>query len=167
MQFLTPESCNEWCMANGFSIESGSGLPQQPSGLIEQFKIQSDAGARVALARMLWEAVAAPAPYSLIWVTESGIWPSGEHRPLAESARASWGAPGPLSAYPGQLVALGEHDDGLSGLVLAVLFLWDCWVLPAGASQAAFISHDEFGIAVFRDEAAHAAFSRRLEWFNR
>lgn len=166
MQFLNPESCRKWCVDNGLSVESGSGFPQQPNGLTEQFEIPSDAGARVALARMLWETVAASAPYSLLWVTEYGIWPSGEHRPLAESARVSWGAPGPLAAYPGQLVALGEQEDGLSGLVLALLFLWDCWLLPAGASQAAFVSHDEFGIAVFREESDRSVFSRRLKLFN-
>jgi hypothetical protein len=163
MQFLTREASLEWCVTNGIDVDRGN--PKQPSDPAERFEIPSDAGRRVALARLLWESVAGSAPQALLWVTEFGVWPSGEHRPLADSARAAWGAPGPLAAFPGQLVALGEHDDGLSGLVLATLFLWDCWLLPAGGSRAAFVSHDEFGMASFREESERTAFSRRLELF--
>jgi hypothetical protein len=165
MQFLTREGSAEWCTANGFGLAPGREKPTQPHGPTVKFDIPSDAGRRVALARLLWESVARSAPQALLWVTEFGVWPSGEHRPLAESARAAWGAPGPLAAYPGQLVALSEHDDGLSGLVLAVLFLWDCWLLPAGGCRAAFLSHDEFGIAAFLEEPEYAAFCCRLELF--
>src|SRR5262245_48306997 len=167
MQFLSREASAEWCAANGFGVEPGGDCPQQPHGPSAKFEIPSDAGRRVALARLLWESVAASAPRALLWVTQFGVWPSSEHRPLAESARSAWGAPGPLATFPGQLVALGEQDDGLSVLVLALLFLWDCWLLPAGGSQAAFLSHDECGVAFFRDESEHSAFSRRLELFNR
>ena len=167
MQFLTREACADWCAANGFDREPDRGNLQQTRNFDEKFAIPSDAGHRVALARLLWESVATSAPHALVWVTEFGVWPSGEHRPLAESARSAWGAPGPLAAYPGQLVALSEQDDGLSGLVLAILFLWDCWLLPAGGSKAALLSHDEFGIASFREKSEHSAFSRRLELFTR
>ena len=167
MQFLTREASAEWCAAHGFHVEPGRGNPRQPRGLTQEFEIPSDAGRRVALARLLWESVAASAPHALLWVTEFGVWPSCEHRPLAESARFAWGAPGPLAAFPGQLVALSEHDDGPSGFVLAILFLWDCWLLPAGGSRAAFVSHDEFGFASFREESEHSTFSRRLDLFKR
>jgi len=165
MRFLTREASAEWCAANGYEAD-----PDGPTRLrdpADKFEIPSDAGHRVALARLLWDSVASSTPQVLLWVTEFGVWPSGEHRPLAESARAAWGAPGPLAAYPGQLVALSEHDDGLSGLVLATLFLWDCWLLSAGGARSAFVSHDEFGVASFRDESERAAFSRRLELFRR
>jgi hypothetical protein len=165
MQFLTREASADWCATNGFGVDFDRGGPTQPHGSAEKFEIPPDAGRRVALARLLWESVAGSAPQALLWVTEFGVWPSSEHRPLAESARAAWGAPGPLAAYPGQLVGLNEHEDGLSGLVLAILFLWDCWLLHSGGSRAAFLSHDEFGIATFREEAEHAAFCRRLELF--
>ena len=165
MQFLARGASAEWCAANGFGLDPDRASPKQPPGPTEKFEIPSDAGRRVALARLLWESVAASSPRTLLWVTESGVWPSGEHRPLAESARSAWGSPDPLADYPGQLIGLNEHDDGLSGLVLALLFLWDCWILPAGGSRAAFVSHNEFGSASFREESEHAAFSRRLELF--
>ena len=91
MQFLTREASEEWCAANGFHVDSGN--PNQPSGPSEKFEIPSDAGRRVALARLVWESVAGSAPQALLWVTDFGVWPSGEHRPLAESARSAWALP--------------------------------------------------------------------------
>src|SRR5262245_22083485 len=104
MQFLSPDACAAWCATAGVDCLAGDAYPRQPSGPSEKFEIPSDAGRRVALARLLWESVAASIPQVLVWVTEFGVWPSGEHRPLAESARTTWGAPGPLSQYPGHLV---------------------------------------------------------------
>jgi hypothetical protein len=167
MQFLSRDACAAWCATARIDCLSGDAYPREPSGPSEKFEIPADAGRRVALARLLWESVAASAPQVLLWVTEFGVWPSGEHSPLAESARTAWGAPGPLSNYPGHLVYLGEHEDGLSVLVLAVLFLWDCWVLPSGGTKAVFISHDEFGVAYFREESEREALSRRLELLER
>jgi hypothetical protein len=167
MQFLTRDACADWCATAGVALAADHTQPDEPPGPSEKFEIPSDAGRRVALARLLWELVAIPAPQVLLWVTEFGVWPSGEHRPLAESARTAWGAPGPLSAYPGHLVLLGEHEDGLSMLVLALLFLWDCWLLPSGGANAVFVSHDEFGLAYFRQDSEREALVRRLALFNR
>ena len=111
-----------------------------------RFQIPPDAGARVTLARVLWEASGSGVSEVLVWVTDWGIWPSGEHRPLAEAARRGLGADRPLAESPGHLVRLGEDDAGLSILALAMLFLWDCWVLPASRRPAIFVSHDEYGV---------------------
>jgi hypothetical protein len=167
MQFLTRDGCAAWCATAGIQLAPDGASPQEPTSPSEKSEIPPDSGRRVALARLLWESVAASAPQVLLWVTEFGIWPSGEHRPLAESARSAWGAPAPLSAYPGHLVRLGEPEDGLSVLVLALLFLWDCWLLPSGGATAVFVSHDEFGRAYFRQDSEREALLRRLELFSR
>ncbi|HEX5064632.1 MAG TPA: hypothetical protein VFY49_00825 [Myxococcota bacterium] len=166
MQFLTRDGCAKWCVTAGLDLDPDHGSPNEPSGPSAHFDIPSDAGRRVALARLLWESIAAPAPQVLLWVTEFGVWPSGEHRSLAESARRAWGAPGLLAEYPGHLVRGGEHEDGISLLVLALVFLWDCWLLlPSSKGSALFVSHDEIGVAYARHETELAPLVRRLELF--
>jgi hypothetical protein len=61
------------------------------------------------------------------------------------------------------LVTAGEDDAGLSILCLAILFLWDCWVLPSDGSPAVHLSHDEFGVVDTR--GIDLDLERRLEAF--
>ena len=148
MQFLTAEESRQWARRHGFNVNEAFGRPvasEVPGPL--RFHIPADAGARVTLARTLWESAGQDAPEVLVWVTDWGIWPSGEHVPLAEAARRGLGAEHSLDDRPGHLVRLSESDAGLSILCLAVLFLWDCWLLPADSRPAVFVSHDEFGVA--------------------
>ena len=63
-----------------------------------------------------------------------------------------FGAELTLHETPGHLARLGEDDAALSILCLAVLFLWDCWVLPARGRPAVFVSHDEYGIVDTRGD---------------
>jgi hypothetical protein len=163
MRFLSPAECDAWCRKHGVQVSEGEPAPSLPEPI--QFQIPPDAGRRVALARLLWESTAQGSPEVLLWVTQYGVWPSGEHRPLADSARASWGATAPLAQQPGHLVHLGESDDGLSALVLAVLFLWDLWLLPAGGKRAVHVSHDEFGIVWFAHASEQDALDRKLKVF--
>lgn len=147
VQFLSTEESAAWCEDAGFLLGQDRASPADPFRYAHAFETPTDSGRRVALARTFWEAMASSAPEVLVWVTGFGVWPSNEHRPLAEAARSSWGATAPLHQGPGHLVRIGESDDGLSVLVLAFLFLWDCWLLPAGEPQALFLSHDEYGVS--------------------
>jgi hypothetical protein len=163
VRFLSPAECEAWCHARGFPVAEGEPTPSFPDPI--EFQIPSDSGRRVALSRLLWASLAQQSPESLLWVTQYGVWPSGQHRPLADSARAAWGATAPIREQPGHLVLPGESDDGLSVLVLAALFLWDVWLLPGGAQRAVHLSHDEFGIAWFAVASERAAFERKLQSF--
>jgi len=69
--------------------------------------------------------------------------------PLAEAARRGMGAQRSLLEAPGHLISSGE-EAGLSMFLLAILFLWDCWVIPSGPTPAVFISHDEYGVVDLR-----------------
>ena len=62
---------------------------------------------------------------------------------------------------PGHLARLGEDEFGLSVLCMAILFLWDCWVMPADDRPAIFLSHDEFGVVDTRGD--DRGLRRRLE----
>jgi hypothetical protein len=65
--------------------------------------------------------------------------------PLFARFRAALGEQRPLIDIPGHLVdGPKDDDDGLSVLVVSMLFLWDCWVFSA-AGAVIWVSHDEIG----------------------
>lgn len=147
MNYLTADESRAWAVRHGYHVNGSFGRPLANDGPTPiRFRIPSDAGARVTLARVLWERAGQGAPEVLVWVTEWGVWPSGEHLPLAEAARRGFGAERPLYETPGHLAGHGEDDAALGVLCMAVLFLWDCWVLPSDGRPAVFVSHDEYGV---------------------
>ncbi len=150
MQLLSKDECRSWASQHGFRVNESFRHPiaNEVAERLD-FLIPSDTGARVALARALWENTGAGAE-TLLWITDWGVWPSGEHPPLADAARRGLGVDRPLIEAPGHLVTPAESDAGMSILVLSILFLWDCWVLPIGNRPSAFISHDEFGLVDVR-----------------
>jgi hypothetical protein len=165
VQLLSSDKCRTWAASHGFGISESFGHPLADElGPRLSFFIPSDAGARVALARGLWERTGAESSEALLWITEWGVWPSGEHQPLAEAARRGLGADRPLHESPGHLFGSGEDDAALSILTLSVLVLWDCWLLPAGDLPWVFVSHDEYGVTGTRHgDRGLAAFLRAIE----
>jgi len=115
------------------------------------FRHPLDSGRKVWLSRYLYSLLD-PAPELLVWVTEWSVWPSSEHLPLFERFRQSIGERQPLIETPGHLVEPLEHNDGISVLALAFLFVWDCYVIAASGRDALFTSHDEVGWFGSRDE---------------
>ena len=150
LRFLTQQQCQTWATVHGYRLYDPSwGRQIDVASLDEQrFRLPEDAGARVALARMLWDSLAADAPEVLVWLTEWGVWPSGEHLPLAAAVRRGYGETRSLDDAPGTIIGRDEADAGLSLVALAILFLWDCWLLLPGGKAACFLSHDEYGAIV-------------------
>jgi hypothetical protein len=150
MKSLSKAECRDWALTHGLPVNDSFGRPI-PSEMTNptEFLIPSDAGARVALARAIWFAVA-DGVESLLWVTDWGVWQSGEHPPLNNAVRTAFGATKPLIEAPGHLVAGFEPDAGSSLFVLSILNLWDAWLIPAGDRPGVFISHDEYGIVEAR-----------------
>ena len=54
-----------------------------------------------------------------------------------------------------------DEDEGLSFLILCVLFLWDCWLFD-GRGSAVQLSHDEFGTAFTPRDLDAADLERQL-----
>lgn len=150
MKSLSTAECRDWSLAHGLPVNESFGHPI-PSETINptEFLIPSDAGARIALARAIWYATAADVE-SLLWVTDWGVWQSGEHPPLTNAVRTAFGVTKPLIEAPGHLVTGAEADAGSSLFVLSVLNLWDAWLIPAGGRPSVFVSHDEYGIVESR-----------------
>ena len=148
MHFLTKEECRTWVSGRGFPLEDRSYkvVADAPPFSVRYFDIPQDAGVRVALVRDLWDRMGRGNSETLLWVTDWSVWPSSEHMPLALGFRRSLGEERLLIEAPGCLARLAEDDEALSILVLAILFLWDCWMLSDDGATAVFLSHDEWGV---------------------
>lgn len=72
------------------------------------------------------------------------MWLSGEHMPVYAKWRSAFGDNRALIEAPGHVVEPSEDEHGLSVLVMAALFLWDCWMYSANG-EVVMISHDECG----------------------
>jgi hypothetical protein len=142
MQTLTREQCEAWCSANGLRLNSRR-LPELPTDA-ERFEIPTDAQKRIALV------VGAMNPFRrtqnfLIWFDDWSVWPSGQRMHVFERFRLSYGERRPLIEAPGQTFSSSEIEDGVSFVALAVLFLWDCYVIAPSDGGLLRFSHDEWG----------------------
>ena len=148
MQFLTEQECRSWADTRRLPLGESpwSVLADAPPFSVRYFSIPQDAGARVCVVRDLWQRIGSGKAETLLWVTTWGVWPSSEHMPLALGLRRGLGESRHVKDAPGCLARLGQDDDALSVLVVAVLFLWDCWMLAGDGKTAAFLSHDEWGV---------------------
>jgi hypothetical protein len=80
----------------------------------------------------------------LLWVTQSGVWPSSENFHLFYRMRESYGERRQLHDAPGLLFLKHEPSDLQTFVELALLCGWDFYLLPAPGYAEAFVSHDEF-----------------------
>ena len=71
---------------------------------------------------------------------------------------ASFGETRSLADAPGHHCEQGDDDDGLSVLIQACLFLWDCWMFSEGGAIIA-LSHDEHGVVY--EPRSHVVPARR------
>jgi hypothetical protein len=126
-----------------------------------EFQLPKDSGRKVWLSRFLYSFLD-PSPELLIWLGEWGVWSSSEHMPLMTRLRQAIGEPRALIETPGHLVTPEEVDDGISLLVVALLFAWDCHVITASGRDVIFVSHDEHGWFGSRDAGVADLISGQL-----
>lgn len=147
----------DWCRANGVPLAGEDANPPAPIRLADDPTL--DQRARVFYAegeRSGREpAVAAAAVRALgawdeclVWVTEWGVWPSGEDWPQFYAWRGAHGEPRSLEAAPGHLFRATESPDLQEMLTRVMENGWDATVLPSRGGVAAdrrvVISHDEW-----------------------
>src|SRR5262249_25546900 len=130
MTFLTKDECSTWCRDHGYAPPSHPRTwPSADRFFKHQFDIPNDAGARVALCKILWNnSTDRPAYERLLWVEDWGIWPSGEFLPLFAALRSAFGDRRPLIEAPGHLLTEADVESGLSLFIVNAIFLWDCWL---------------------------------------
>jgi hypothetical protein len=102
----------------------------------------------------------------LLWMTDWGIWSEVSERvakSLAECFRSSRGERNLLIDTPAHLFAETEAADAQTLLTIAIVFGWDCYVIPEHGKYYALTSHDEYLEVVSRSTAIHQYFKGELE----
>jgi hypothetical protein len=144
MKVLSKEETSLWCSRHEIAL-SDSGLPER-SDVSAKFKIPEDAGKRVYLVSQRMRAFSGE-PLFLVRFDDWAVWPSGQRMHVFDRFRMSYGETRLLIHSPGHVFDKDEIDDAISFVTLAVLFLWDCYVVTPKRSKFLFFSHDEFGLA--------------------
>jgi hypothetical protein len=142
MKILSSAETGRWCEQNGIPWEAGR--PQRPE-LPTRFKIPEDAQKRVHLVSARMRPFI-DASVFLVSFDDWAVWPSGQRMHVFERFRLSYGETRPLIQSPGHVFEGSEIEDAISFVTLAVLFLWDCYVVTPGCGKFLFFSHDEFGL---------------------
>ena len=151
MKFLTKNNGQKWCLENQIALNE-QGLPLKLEKA-QKFLIPSDAGQRVALVKSQMEGFQS-CEEVLIWINDWGVWESGERTHIFNRFRQSYGEQRLLNEVPVHLVKNSEYEDGVSIVTLAVLFLWDCFILTKGNEKFCFFSHDEYGLMLGKESEA-------------
>jgi hypothetical protein len=141
MQVLSAADAKHWCETEGVALDV-HGLPECPHAV--GFDIPEDAGRRVYLAGTCMSGFS-DEPGLLVWFHDWSVWPSGERMHIFDRFRLSYGDTEWLIDRPARIFEQSEFEDAVSYVTLAVLFLWDCYVVTPGRTKFLFFSHDEYG----------------------
>jgi hypothetical protein len=151
LKFLSKEETGRWCGQHEIAL-SDSGLPER-SDAFAKFEIPIDTQKRVHLVSQ-GMAASGGAPFVLVWFHDWAVWPSGQRMHIFDRFRMSYGETRPLWQSPGHVFEKDEIEDATSFVTLAVLFLWDCYVVTPKRNRLLFFSHDEYGLTKGMDALA-------------
>lgn len=145
VRFLSKDDAAHWCAGNHFALDD-LGLPDR-SDPEQKFSIPADAQQRVALVnRIMKEEKLVESTGLLIWFDDWMVWESGQWMPLVDRLRRSYGESRKLIDIPAQLFESGEIEDAISFAVIAVLFLFDCYIISPDQRRIVYFCHDEWGL---------------------
>ena len=144
MKVLTRQECIAWCRDHSIVLNDRS-LPDL-AGAELKFEIPNDTQKRIYLSRRAMEEFA-DEPTVLVWLNDWSVWPSGQRMHIFDRLRMSYGENRPIIEAPAQVFQQLEIEDAISFVTLAVIFLWDCYVITPNRARFLFFSHDEYGLA--------------------
>jgi hypothetical protein len=162
MRFMTPEECLIWAEGVGILLDE-RGLPVRPIPGWHHV----DCKIPPAHTRLTWfcrhvERSLQPRRGCLLWVTQTGIWPSSENLHLYDRLRQSYGDNRLLHEAPGHFFQEYESPELVSFLQIAILCGWDAHLLTMTGFASAFVSHDEYVNFASADQAIAEEFARHL-----
>jgi hypothetical protein len=143
MKILNSHACREWCYRHGFSVDAlGKTEPEHDWIVKERFSIPPDAGKKIAFGQSLPSLVALSAD-SLLWITQTGVFPSCEYVPLFDGYRRGLGIKEGVRESPGHCMDGTDNASFVSILILALLFFWDFSIFDCDRAMVLSFSHDE------------------------
>jgi hypothetical protein len=102
----------------------------------------------------------------LLWITDWGIWGEMSERvatALVECFRLARGERNLLIDTPAHLFGETEALDAQTLLTIAIVFGWDCYVIPQHGKHYALTSHDEYLEVVSTSTSIHERFKGDLQ----
>ena len=150
MRFLEINEVWDWCTGTGFPLDERRRLADDPA-LSERTRWLYATGERSGREPQLAaDAVSALGAWDecLLWVTEWGVWPSGEDWPRFYAARGALGERRSLETAPAQLFGPDDGSLLIEFITQVMDKAWDAWVLAARndrpTDRRLRISHDEW-----------------------
>ena len=153
MRFFTEDECEQWCQRINVPLDDARRPLREPTRAhrlrcaFPQTFPQSYWFSRCI------ESALRPRSGCLLWVTQSGIWPSSENYHLYYRLRQSYGDSRLLDEAPGHFCIDYEQPEIISLVQLCILFGWDAHLIPTVGYAESFISHDEW-ITIGFDDAS-------------
>lgn len=95
-----------------------------------------------------------PFDRAVLWVTESGVWPSSENLHLYYRLRQAYGDKRLAEDAPGHLFLQHERIDLITFTYLCILNGWDSFLFTSQDYGRVFVSHDEWITLASSDETA-------------
>ena len=144
MQILSKDQSGKWCNQHQIALND-RGLPGR-ADFAAKFEIPGDAGRRVYLVSRCMAEFRTESQI-LVWFDDWSVWPSGQRMHIFDQFRKSYGEERWLIQSPGHVFDQVEIEDAISFVTLAVLFLWDCYIVTPKRTKFLYFSHDEYGLA--------------------
>ncbi len=138
MKVLSLAECQDWSERHTGRLFPRDMLCEPYGSRNRQWRIPTDASKKTVLARTLascWTG-------GLLWITDWGIFPSGENMHLFDAVRASLGVTESLYEAPGHLLGPEERITMECMYDLCLYFYWDAAALDQ-SGVVVRISHDE------------------------
>src|SRR5262249_47497672 len=110
-----------------------------------KFRIPRDAQERVQLVSQAMEAFRDETLF-LVWFGNWSVW-FGQRTHVFDRLRMSYGETRRLIDSPGHLFDQTEIEEAISFVTIAVLFMWDCYIVVPNRRKLLYLSHDEFGLS--------------------
>jgi hypothetical protein len=165
MRFLTDAEAADLMRGHSMLMPFGDRPDRQPRLGPLRFSLPQTTSRLFALSSYITSAIT-QGDSCLLWITQSGVWPSSENMHLYYRLRGSHGDRRLLHEAPGHLCLKHETDDLTTFLQLALLFGWDAYLLPSSDHLAVFCSHDEFLECYSRSSDQLAEFKTGLSKLN-
>ena len=150
MRFLEVHEIWEWCAALQIRLDRDERPAIDPALSHRERQLYADGKrsgregvcARVAVQQLgAWD-------QCLLWITQTGVWPSSEDWPAYYAMRGQFGEKRSVDVAPGHLFDASERDQFLQFLTVAMENGWDAFALTAAGGRRgearAEISHDEW-----------------------